>query len=187
MWHSSGTGVEPMQLMNVPPKRAVFQCGDAPQGSKLWAVRSVQNQMKEAGTARFGLRVSGVPAAPPAATTARRRTGAHLTAAAGATAGGGDDKEEELGGPPVLELRKVGAAVVGTGWDRMFAQTTPPVVPVSACRTTTDNETAVMAAAREEQAAAVAAAAVTAQQLESRIEQLERILLLKSQSDPDGS
>jgi hypothetical protein len=185
VWHSSGTGVEPMQLMNVPPKRAVFQCGDAPQGSKLWAVSSFQIQIKEAGTARFGLRVSGVPAAPPAATTARRRTGAHLTAAAGATAGEGDDKE--LGGPPVLELRKVGAAVVGTGWDRMFAQTTPPVVPVSACRTTTDNETAVMAAAREEQAAAVAAAAVTAQQLESRIEQLERILLLKSQSDPDGS
>ena len=187
MWHSSGTGVEPMQLMNVPPKRAVFQCGDAPQGSKLWAVSSFQNQIKEAGTARFGLRVSGVPAAPPAATTARRRTGAHLTTAAAATAGGGDDKEEELGGPPVLELRKVGAAVVGTGWDRMFAQTTPPVVPVSACRTIADNETAVMAAAREEQAAGVAAAAVTAQQLESRIEQLERILLLKSQSDPDGS
>ena len=187
VWHSSGTGVEPMQLMNVPPKRAVFQCGDAPQGSKLWAVSSFQLQMKETGTARFGLRLSGVPATPLAATTARRGTGAHATTTAAARGDEEEEEEEELGGPPVLELRKVGAAVVGTGWDRMFAQTTPPVVPVSACRTTTDNETAVMAAAREEQAAAVAAAAVTAQQLESRIEQLERILLLKSQSDPDGS
>jgi len=93
-WRTSGTGTEPMHLMNVPPKDLVFQCGDAPQGSKLWAVSSFQLQMASGGTARFGLRVSGV---------------------------------EGTGSGAVLELRKVGAAVVGTGWDRMFAEPTAPV------------------------------------------------------------
>lgn len=94
-WRTSGTGTEPMHLMNVPPKDLVFQCGDAPQGSRLWAVSSFQLQMAGSGTARFGLRVSAV----------------------GSTAESG----------AVLELRKVGAAMVGTGWDRMFAEPTAPV------------------------------------------------------------
>ena len=92
VWHGSGVGIEAMHIKNVPPIDLTFQCGDAPTGSGLWAVSSFQAQMASAGTARFGLRISAVPAGTPAG--------------------------------PVLQLRKIGAAVVGTGWDRMFAEPT---------------------------------------------------------------
>ena len=92
IWQGSGVGIEAMHIKNVPDIDLTFQCGDAPTGSKLWAVSSFQVQMASAGTARFGLRVSAVPAGTPAG--------------------------------PVLQLRKIGAAVVGTGWDRMFAKPT---------------------------------------------------------------
>ena len=98
VWHSSGTGIEHMHLSNgmewngrwLPEADAVYQCGDAQQGSRLWAVSSFQLQMAATGTARFGMRLSNVKAKPPGA---------------------------------VLQLRKIGAAIVGTGWDRMFALT----------------------------------------------------------------
>ena len=97
VWRTSGTGIEKMHISNVPETNAVYQCGDAQRGSRLWAVSSFQLQLGAVGTARFGLRVSAVQ---------------------GSTAGG-----------PVLQLRKVGAAVVGVGGDRMFAEPTPAAGP----------------------------------------------------------
>ena len=90
VWHSSGTGTEPMHISTTPEVDAVWQCGDAPQGSQLWAVSSFQLQMASAGTARFGLRLSGIKS--------------------GGKSG------------PALQIRKVGAAVVGVGWERMWAE-----------------------------------------------------------------
>jgi hypothetical protein len=46
IWHSSGTGVEHMHISNVPETNVVYQCGDAPVGSKLWAVSSFQLQVR---------------------------------------------------------------------------------------------------------------------------------------------
>lgn len=94
VWRSSGSGVEHMLISNVPKTNAVYMCGDAQLGSRLWAVSSFQLQMQSTGTARFGLRLSDVK---------------------------GADMSSD---PAVLQLRKVGAAVVGTGWDRMFAAPT---------------------------------------------------------------
>lgn len=96
IWRASGVGTEPMSVRNPSlggTPKIVMQCGGAPQGSRLWSVSSFQLQMASTGTARFGMRLSGVHDAPI--------------------------------GSPVLQLRKVGAAVVGTGWDRMFAEPTP--------------------------------------------------------------
>ena len=94
VWHTSGTGTEHMHISNVPETNAIYQCGDAQQGSRLWAVSSFQLQLAAAGTARFGLRLS--------------------------------DVEGSAAGAAVLQLRKVGAAIVGTGWNRMFAAPTVP-------------------------------------------------------------
>lgn len=101
IWRTSGVGTEPMHLMNVPPKDVVMQCGDAPKGSKLWGVSSFQLQMGETGTARFGLRLTQAATAMPFRE-------------------GGEGRIEDV----MLELRKIGAAVIGTGWDRLFAQPT---------------------------------------------------------------
>ena len=42
VWPGSGVGTEGMHIKNVPPIDLTFQCGDAPTGSKLWAVSSFQ-------------------------------------------------------------------------------------------------------------------------------------------------
>jgi hypothetical protein len=96
VWHSSGVGTEPMSVRNP-------SLGGTPE------------IVMQCGGAPQGSRLWSISSFQlQMASTGTARFGMRLS-----------DVQDAPVGAAVLQLRKIGAAVVGTGWDRMFAEPTP--------------------------------------------------------------